>query len=87
MNGATLFRRNGPAWRFEWEAGSLVHRTRRGNVYLILIGLRIGKPFWIGRETSRGSTVFTAEADIGAEYVQFDNGSEFWFGGKQNDKA
>ena len=79
--GATLYRRNGPAWRFEWDrtAQRYLHYTTRGNVYAIF-GIDKGKPIWIGRQF--GSTWITAEADIGADTIDFDNGGCFWFGRK-----
>jgi len=81
MSGATLFRRNGPAWRFTWEPSCqmYVHRTRRGTLYAIA-GVTECKPMWIGRMHDK--SMFTAEQAIGAEYIQFDNGDEYWFGGK-----
>ena len=80
MSGATLFRRNGPAWRFEWDhsAGQFVHRTNRSTVYAIF-GINEYKPMWIGRLKSGTSSWFTADNDIGAEFIQFDNGSQFCF--------
>jgi hypothetical protein len=82
MSGATVFRRNGPAWRFEWdlEKELYTHRTNRGTLYAIIGGVAIGKPFWIGR--LHGNTWHTAEADIGADTIDFDSGGCFWFGRK-----
>ena len=79
MSGATLFRTNGPAWRFEWDhsCGMYVHRTIRGTVYEI-IGVHCSKPIWIGHLGPNGMW-YTDEARIGAEYIQFDNGGEYWF--------
>jgi len=83
MIGATLFRRNGPAWRFEWDSTAklLMHHSGRGNVYAIH-GIHECKPIWIGRLIISQSAWITNEARIGAEYIQFDNGDEYWFGGK-----
>lgn len=80
MTGATVFRRNGPAWRFEQQGNYLEHRTRTGSVYVILSDLCAGKPLWIGRV--HGGAVYTVEKEIRAERIQFDNGDEYFFGGK-----
>jgi len=80
MTGATVFRRNGPAWRFELSGNYLEHRTRTGSVYVILSDLYAGKPLWIGRV--HGGAVYTVEKEIRAERIQFDNGDEYFFGGK-----
>ena len=76
MTGATLFRVNGPAWRFEWDRSkcAFIHRTRRGTLYAIL-GISQHNPVWIGRWVERAYV----PCNIGAEYIQFDGGSEFWF--------
>ena len=78
QTGATLFRRNGPAWRFEWGGQQFVHRTTRGTTYAIF-GVNQYKPMWIGRLKSGTSSWFTADIDIGAEYIQFDGGTDVWF--------
>lgn len=77
MTGATVFRRNGPAWRFELNGNYLEHRTRAGNVYQILTDLRYGKPLWIGRV--HGGAVYAVERMIGAYLIQFDGVGEYWF--------
>ena len=84
MSGATLFRRNGPSWRFEWDAGlaRYVHRTRRKTLYAIMAPCE-SRGIWIGREW-RGCW-FAADVDIGAEYIQFDDETEFWFRNKHNE--
>jgi len=78
MTGATVFRRNGPAWRFEEDPEScwLCHRTNRGGVYLI----KKDFPMSILVCTPSGNRV-EATAEIGAEKIQFDNGDEYRFGG------
>ena len=85
MNGATLFRSNGPSWRFEWDHGckAYLHRSVRGTVYAVL-GISESKPMWIGRLYN--GAWCTCERDIGAEYIQFDDGSEFWFKGQLKTK-
>jgi len=79
MTGATVFRRNGPAWRFEEDHEScwMYHRTNRGGVYLI----KTNFPMSILVCTQNGNRV-EATAKIGAERIQFDNGDEYFFGGK-----
>jgi len=81
MNGATVFRRNGPAWRFTWDRGCrmYVHRTTRGTSYAI-VGINEPKPVWIARR--QGRVWYTVEKEIRAERIQFDNGDEYFFGGK-----
>lgn len=78
MSGATLFRRNGPSWRFGWSQPLQVYvlRTSRGTHYAIFAPCD-GKGIWIGRYVGGGWV--TCEAQIGAEYIQFDNGGEYWF--------
>jgi hypothetical protein len=80
VSGATLFRRNKPSWRFEWDrpAGMCIHRTIRGMVYAIA-GIHESKPVWIAR--LHFNVWCTCERDIGADMIQFDDGSEFWFKG------
>jgi hypothetical protein len=79
MTGATLFRRNGPAWRFERPDGSvaLQHVTRCGTVYRIYSDDWRIPMIWIASRAEGPNVDKTAS--IGAEYIQFDNGSEFWF--------
>jgi len=78
VTGATLFRTNGPAWVFHWDAGvqRYFHRTTRGSLYWIVEPCD-GRGLWIARE--HGEALFTCERQIGAEYIQFDDGSKFWF--------
>jgi len=79
MTGATLFRTNGPAWRFEKpsEFDSLKHKTRYGSEYKIVSRLQEDKPLVI---LCWNDVVWVdATERIGAEYIQFDDGSEFWF--------
>jgi hypothetical protein len=80
MTGATLFRTNGPSWRFEPDGAWLTYTSPRGTQYAIFAAIHHGRPLGVYRWSDRDCDWIPAA--IGAEYIQFDDRSEFWFGGK-----
>ena len=78
-NCAWVHRRGKPTWLFRPDPvhRALSHKTRSGTVYLIMVGVVIGKPFWIGRV--HHNIVFTVEKEIRARDIEFSNGGRYIF--------
>lgn len=74
---AVLVRRDRTPWTFTY---SPVYRTwvrrTRSNVYAIL-GEPVSKPFWVARR--QGLIWLTAEAELRADRIEFDNGGVYIF--------
>lgn len=83
MNGATVFRRNGPAWRFERTTrfDALRYVSKNGTSYKIACRLHEGKPFAVCKFVDAKGYIDVSKK-VGAERIQFDNGDEYIFGGK-----
>jgi hypothetical protein len=80
LAGEAWLHRNGKAtWRFIPNPiyGELVHITRSGNVYAILAGHKVGKPFWIGILQDR--SWLTCENILRARSIEFADAGEYVF--------
>jgi len=81
---ALLVRKNGPNWVFagDGEYNCLMHVTRYGTQYAIVVENCPFKPIWIARGfyNSDGSRAWcTYENIIGALFIDFSNGARWLF--------
>ena len=83
---AWVHRRQRSTWMFRPDPrlNVLSHTTRKGTTYLIIQGLELGKPFWIGQV--RKDAVFTMERALRAREIEFENGGRYIFPNAEVDR-
>jgi len=83
---AWVHRRQRSTWVFRPNPryNAFSHTTRKGTTYLIIQGLELGKPFWIGQV--RKDAVFTMERALRAREIEFENGGRYIFPNAEVDR-